>query len=140
LDGDRYRAVLDKVAHEGRWGRSMPTGTAQGLGMWYEFKSIVAVLMECDARGTEPRITSCTIAVDPGRAVNPRGIESELMGQTIDGIALAFHAGFHVERGAIRETSFADYRWARMSHSPLEINIHILPATQEVPGGLGELG
>jgi isoquinoline 1-oxidoreductase beta subunit len=27
-----------------------------------------------------------------------------------------------------------------MEHSPFEIDVHILPPTQEVPGGAGELG
>jgi isoquinoline 1-oxidoreductase subunit beta len=140
LESDRHRAVLDKVAHEGEWGKPMPAGTAQGIGLWDEFKSIIAVLMECDARGPEPRITRCTIAVDPGRVVNPRGLESLLMGETMDAISLVFHAGVHIDRGAIRETGLADYTWGRMCNSPLEIKVHILPPTQEVPGGAGELG
>ena len=140
LDDDRYRAVLDKVAHEGRWGRPMPAGTAQGLGMWYEYKSIVACLMECDVRGSEPRITRCIIAVDPGRAVNPRGLESTLMGAAMDGISLVFKAALHVDRGAIKEAGLADFRWGRMHDSPLDIKVHILAPTQDVPGGAGELG
>jgi isoquinoline 1-oxidoreductase beta subunit len=140
LDDDRYRAVLDKVAHEGEWGRSMPSGTGQGFGMWYEYKSIVAYLMECDARGPEPRITRCTIAVDPGRAVNPRGLESTLMGAAMDGISLVFKAALHVDRGAIRETGLGDFQWGRMHDSPLDIKVHVLAPTQDVPGGAGELG
>lgn len=140
LDNDRYRAVLDTVAHHGQWGRPMPAGTGQGLGMWYEYKSIVAYLAECDARGHRPRITRCTIAVDPGRAVHPRGIENQLIGVTMDAISLVFHSALHVDRGAIRESGFADYHWARMADSPSEITVHILPPTADVPGGLGELG
>ena len=140
LDNDSYRAVLDKVAHEGQWGRPMPAGTAQGLGMWYEYKSIVAYLMECDARGPKPRITRCTIAVDPGRVVNPRGLESTLMGVTMDAIATVFTAGLHIDRGAVRETGLADYRWSRMFDSPLDIKVHVLAPTADVPGGAGELG
>jgi len=140
LDRDSYRAVLDKVAHEGQWGRPMPAGTAQGLGMWYEYKSIVAYLMECDARGPEPRITRCTIAVDPGRAVNPRGLESTLMGVTMDAISTVFTAGLHIDRGAVREAGLADYRWSRMPDSPLDIKVHVLAPTADIPGGAGELG
>jgi isoquinoline 1-oxidoreductase beta subunit len=140
LDNDRARAVLDKVAHEGQWGKPMPPGTAQGIGMHDEYKSIVAYLMECDARGPEPRITNVTVAVDPGRVVNPSGLESQLMGATMDGIGLVFSAGLHVDKGMIRETNFHDYKWARMYTAPLDIKVHILPPTAEVPGGAGELG
>lgn len=140
LDGDPYREVLDKVVSEGEWGRPMPAGTAQGLGMWYEYKSIVAYLMECDARGPRPRITRCTVAVDPGRVVNPRGLESTLMGVTMDAIATVFTAGLHIDRGAVRETGFASYRWTRMFDSPLDIKVHVLAPTANLPGGAGELG
>lgn len=140
LDNDRFTAVLDKVAHEGQWGKPMPAGTAQGIGMHFEYKSVVAYLMECDARGPQPRITKATIAVDPGRVVNPKGLESTLMGVTMDGISLVFRAALHLDHGKTREGGFDDYQWGRMHHSPFEINVHILPPTQEVPGGAGELG
>jgi isoquinoline 1-oxidoreductase beta subunit len=140
LDSDRARAVLTTVAHEGRWGRPMPDGTAQGLGLHDEYKSVVAYLMECDARGPQPRITRVTIAVDPGRVVNPRGLESQLMAVTMDGIALAFSAAVHIDHGLIRESGLDTYRWTRMHQSPLEIKVHILAPTAAVPGGAGELG
>jgi isoquinoline 1-oxidoreductase beta subunit len=140
LDTDRARAVIDKVAHEGRWGRLMPAGTAQGLGMHDEYKSVVGFLMECDARGPEPRITKVTIAVDPGRVVNPKGLESQLMAVTMDGISLAFSAGVHIDRGMIREAGLDAYRWGRMYTSPFDIVVHILPPTADTPGGAGELG
>ena len=35
----RVRAVLDKVAAEGNWGRSMPAGTAQGIAMHKEYRA-----------------------------------------------------------------------------------------------------
>src|SRR5205807_2026527 len=51
LDSDRHRAVLEKAAHEGQWGRKLPQGVAQGLGMHDEYKSIAAYLMEVYTRG-----------------------------------------------------------------------------------------
>ena len=50
LDSDRHRAVLKKCAEEGQWGRTLPAGVAQGIGMHDEYKSIVAYLMEIDTR------------------------------------------------------------------------------------------
>jgi len=34
------RAVLDKVATEGKWGRSMSSGTAQGVALHAEYRSM----------------------------------------------------------------------------------------------------
>jgi isoquinoline 1-oxidoreductase beta subunit len=140
LDSDRHRAVLEKAAHEGQWGRKLPAGVAQGLGMHDEYKSIAAYLMEIDVRGKEPRMTKCTIAVDNGFCVNPTGTTSSLLGQANDGFALVFRAGLHVDNGATRESNFHDYKWGRMFDSAPEMAVHILPSTNVLPGGIGELG
>jgi len=140
LDSDRHRAVLEKVAHEGQWGRSLPAGVAQGLGMHDEYKSIAAYLMEIDTRGSEPRMTKCTVAVDNGFLVNPKGTEGSLFGQAMDGFALVFRAGLHVDNGATRESNFDNYKWSRMFDSAPEMSIHFLPQTNVLPGGVGELG
>ena len=42
------RAVLDKVASEGNWGRTMSSGTAQGVALHAEYRSIAACLVEID--------------------------------------------------------------------------------------------
>jgi isoquinoline 1-oxidoreductase beta subunit len=140
LDTDRHRAVLAKAAHEAQWGKALPAGVAQGIGMHDEYKSIAAFIMEIDTRGREPRMTRCTIAVDNGFCVNPTGTTSSLLGQAHDGFALVFRAGLHVDRGATRESNFHDYKWTRMFDSAAEMSVHILPNSNVVPGGVGELG
>jgi isoquinoline 1-oxidoreductase beta subunit len=140
LDSDRHRAVLEKCAHEAQWGRKLPAGVAQGIGMHDEYKSIVAYIMEVDTRGKEPRMTRCTIAVDNGYCVNPKGTESSLLGQAMDGFSVVYRAGLHVDNGATRESNFHDYKWSRMFDSAPEMSVHILPSSNVVPGGVGELG
>jgi len=140
LEDDRLKAVLEKVAHEGEWGKKMPAGTAQGLGMHEEYKSIAAYLMEIDVTGKEPRMKRCTIAVDNGFCVNPTAVTSSLLGQANDGFALVFRAGLHVDNGATRESNFHDYKWGRMFDSAPEMAVHILPNSNVIPGGVGELG
>jgi isoquinoline 1-oxidoreductase beta subunit len=140
LDSDRHRAVLDKAAQEAQWGRKLPAGVAQGIGMHDEYKSIVAYIMEVDTRGKEPRMTRCTIAVDNGYCVNPKGTESSLLGQAMDGFSVVYRAGLHVDNGATRESNFHDYKWSRMFDSAPEMSVHILPSSNVVPGGIGELG
>src|SRR5918992_89544 len=133
LDTPRHQAVLEKAAHEGQWGRKLPAGVAQGIGMHDEYKSIAAYLMEVDVRGREPRMTRCTIAVDNGLCVNPTGTTSSLLGQAHDGFALAFRAGLHVDNGATRESNFHDYKWTRMFDSTPDMSVSILPASNATP-------
>ena len=74
LSSPRALAVLNQVASAGQWGRSMAAGTAQGLAIHVEYKSVVAMLVEIDCRDrTAPRVTKGVCAVDVGRAVNPAG-------------------------------------------------------------------
>jgi isoquinoline 1-oxidoreductase beta subunit len=140
LESERHKSVLQKVADEGQWGRKLPAGVAQGLGMHDEYKSISAYLMEIDVRGKEPKMTRCTIAVDNGFCVNPEGTKSNLLGQAHDGFALVFRAGLHVDNGATRESNFHDYKWTRMFDSAPDMSVHILPNSNVTPGGVGELG
>ena len=140
LDTDRHRAVLQKCAEEAQWGRPLPAGVAQGVGMHDEYKSISAYIMEIDTRGKEPRMTRCTIAADNGFCVNPTGTAASLLGQAHDGFALVFRAGLHVDNGATRESNFHDYKWTRMFDSAPDMSVHILPNSNVAPGGVGELG
>jgi isoquinoline 1-oxidoreductase beta subunit len=85
-------------------------------------------------------MTACHIAVDNGFCVNPEGTKSNLLGQAHDGFALVYRAGLHVDNGATRESNFHDYKWTRMFDSTPDMSVHILPASNVTPGGIGELG
>jgi isoquinoline 1-oxidoreductase beta subunit len=136
----RGRAVLDTVARKGQWGRAMPRGCAQGIAMHEEYNGFVAYLVEMDARDpADPRVTKAVIAADVGRCVNPRGLEAQLMGATVDAISAMLRAGNHIDNGAVRESSYTDFAWARMRHSPPQVEVHIMAPTGE-PGGAGEIG
>ncbi|MGW2567856.1 molybdopterin cofactor-binding domain-containing protein [Streptomyces sp. NPDC001537] len=140
LRSKAVRAVLDKVAAAGSWGRAMPDGHAQGVAVHEEYGSCVACLAEIDATDPKhPRVTKVVMAADVGTAVNPRGLQAQLMGTAVDGISTVLQAGLHIDRGAVREGSFADFRWARQRHAPLHFEAHIMPSEGE-PGGAGELG
>jgi isoquinoline 1-oxidoreductase beta subunit len=139
LGSARARAVLDRVTSAGRWGRAMPAGTAQGVALWEEYKSVVAYLVEIDVRGAEPRVTRGVCAVDVGTVVNPRGLEAQLQGVLVDGLSMTLQAGLHLDHGAIREGSYGDYRFARMRHSPRSVEVHHVHSGGP-PGGAGELG
>lgn len=140
LRSKAVKAVLDKVAAEGDWGRTMPRGQAQGVAVHEEYGSCVACLVEIDAADPgNPRVTKVVMAADVGTAVNPRGLEAQLMGAAVDGISTVLRAGLHIDRGAVRESSFADFHYARQRHAPLRFEAHIMPSRGE-PGGAGELG
>jgi isoquinoline 1-oxidoreductase beta subunit len=140
LRSKTVKAVLDKVASAGKWGRTMPPGHAQGVAVHEEYDSCVACLVEIDAVDPKnPRVTKVVMAADVGTAVNPRGLEAQLMGTAVDGISTILRAGLHIDRGAVRESSFADFHYARQRHAPQHFEAHIMPSRRD-PGGAGELG
>ncbi|WP_369182212.1 molybdopterin cofactor-binding domain-containing protein [Streptomyces sp. Y1] len=140
LRGTLGRAVLDTVAQKGNWGRPMPPGQAQGVGYHEENGGRVAYLVELDATDrADPRVTRAVCAVDVGRAIDPRGLEAQLTGTLVDGISVILRAGNHIDNGAVREGSYADFRYARQRDTPPAVEIHLLPPSGP-PGGAGELG
>ncbi|MFF9839672.1 molybdopterin cofactor-binding domain-containing protein [Streptomyces sp. NPDC013740] len=150
LKDGRARAVLDKVAAVGGWGRQTAPGTAQGIAVHTEYHAFVAVLAEIDCRPettgrtvrdayTGPRVTKVVCAVDVGLAVNPRGLEAQMMGGIIDGIALTLTSGLHLKDGHFLESSWDNYYYTRQWNTPPELEIIVMPPTGDRPGGAGEL-
>jgi isoquinoline 1-oxidoreductase beta subunit len=150
LKDDRARAVLDKVAQVGDWGRTMPPGTAQGISLHPEYHGFVAVLAEIDCTPqttgrpipdacTGPRVTKVVCAVDVGLAVNPRGLEAQMMGGIMDGIAVTLSSSLHLQNGTFLEGSWDNYYYTRQWNTPPELEIIVMPPTTGDPGGAGEL-
>ncbi|TSC32894.1 xanthine dehydrogenase family protein molybdopterin-binding subunit [Corallococcus sp. Z5C101001] len=139
LKSQRLRAVLNKVVAEGPWGRSLPPGVAQGVAVLEEWDSAIAHLVEVDVTGEVPRVLRVVIAADVGLPINPKGIEAQLQGAAVDAMSTTLSAGIHIDAGAVREGSFADYRWLRMKHVPSTLQVHLVRSDDRV-GGVGELG
>ena len=151
LKDARSRAVLDKAAQVGNWGRSMPAGTAQGIAFHKEYKGVSAALVEIDCRPatvnrvvpdayTGPRVTKVVFVVDVGLPINPRGIEAQMMGGIMDGIAMALTSSLHLTNGYFLEGSWDNYYYTRQWNVPPELEIVVLPSTTGTPGGAGEFG
>jgi isoquinoline 1-oxidoreductase beta subunit len=139
LNSSRLRAVLDKVVLAGQWGRALPAGVAQGVAVLEEWDSAIAHLIEVDVTGATPKVMRVVIAADVGLPINPKSIEAQLQGAAVDAMSTTLSAGIHIDAGAVREGSFADYRWLRMKHTPAEIQVHLVRSDDRV-GGVGELG
>jgi isoquinoline 1-oxidoreductase beta subunit len=142
LKTDRQRAVLDKAAELGEWGRELPEGHAQGVGFHDEYKSCTACVVEIDARDPKkPRVTRAAIAVDVGLPVNPRGLEAQMLGGLTDAIGTTLRAGLHIEDGLPLEGSYSQFHYTRQADSPRDVRVHVMPAAEDgEPGGAGELG
>ncbi|MFD1276767.1 molybdopterin cofactor-binding domain-containing protein [Streptomyces kaempferi] len=151
LKNDRVKAVLQKVADVGKWGRTMPAGTAQGIAIHSEYKGATAVLVEIDCRPetvnrkiynavTGPRVTKAVIAVDAGLVINPQGLEAQMLGGVSDGIALALTSSLHLRDGHFLEASWDNYFYTRQWNVPSDFECIVMPSDSEQPGGASEAG
>ena len=148
---DRMRAVLDKLAQEGGWGRSMPAGMAQGVSVHHEYKGRAACIVEIDCRPetinrkiekgyTGPLVTKVVYVVDVGLPINPLGLRAQMMGGVLDGISNALSYSLHLKDGHFLEGSWDDAHYTRQWNTPPELRVIVMPQTTNDPGGAGEFG
>jgi isoquinoline 1-oxidoreductase beta subunit len=144
-------AALDAVAKRGNWGRTMPTGAAQAIGVHTEYKGQLACLMEIDNRpttvaakkrmgGVGPRITKAIFAGAMGIPINPDAVKAMFMGGMMDGIAAAFAESLDYQDGLPIQGGWDDYYWTRQWDCPPETDFIVIDDGSEVPSGAGEAG
>ena len=147
----RSRAVLDKAAQVGNWGRPMPANTAQGIAFHAEYKGVCAALVEIDCTPatvnrpiedgvTGPRVTKVVFVVDVGLPINTRGLQAQMLGGIMDGIAQTLTSSLHFKNGIPLEGSWDDYYYTRQWNVPTDVQVIVMPPTSESPGGAGEFG
>ncbi|HUA04961.1 MAG TPA: molybdopterin cofactor-binding domain-containing protein [Solirubrobacteraceae bacterium] len=153
----RMLAVLDAVAKAADWGKRMAPLTAQGIGIHHEYKGYAACVVEIDCTPktvnrtvengyTGPRVTRVTYAVDVGLPINPLGLEAQMIGGIMDGIAQALTYSLHLQDGYFLEGSWDNAYYTREWNCPPNdppsdgIRVIIMPANQSEPGGAGEFG
>jgi len=151
LKDERLLAVLNTAAEAGDWGKAMPPRTAQGIAVHSEYQGAIAVLVEIDCTPatvsrpisngvTGPRVTKALVVVDAGFAINPLGLEAQMIGGVQDGIALALTSSLHIAGGIPLEGSWDDYFYTREWNTPLDVEVIVMPDTSDSPSGAGELG
>jgi isoquinoline 1-oxidoreductase subunit beta len=150
LKDNRLRAVMEKAVQVGAWGKQMPAGTAQGIALHAEYRGAIAVLVEIDCRPetvnrqvrdavTGPRVTKALVVVDPGFAINPRGLQAQMIGGLNDGIATCLTSSLHIKNGIPLEGSWDNYFYTREWNTPIDTQVVVMPNTSSSPSGAGEL-
>lgn len=142
-DTARLRGVIERVAAEAGWGRSLPQGHGLGIAAHRSFVSYAAVVVEAavDAEG-RLRIPRVDIAFDCGAVINPDRVRAQLEGAVIQGISLATEGEISFKAGRVVQSNFHDYPVTRIDGAPKQIRTHLLtPTGFDAPlGGVGEPG
>jgi isoquinoline 1-oxidoreductase beta subunit len=142
VDTGRLRRVVETVAREAGWGKTLPKGQGLGIAAHYSFVSYIAAVVHVvvDDTGalTIPRID---MAVDCGATVNPDRVRAQMEGACVMGVSLATLGEISFKNGRVEQDNFNGYEVTRMSGAPREIRVHIVPGDYDKPlGGVGEPG
>jgi isoquinoline 1-oxidoreductase beta subunit len=136
----RLARLVRFVAERIDYGKSRPHGRGIGIATHFTFGGYAAHAFEVTVgpRG-EMSIERIVAAIDCGFAVNPRAVEAQLQGATIDGISTALGLEITVKDGQVQQSNFHDYPLLRIAAVPSLFETHILPYN-ETPTGVGEIG
>jgi len=137
-DTGRLSRVVDVVAREAGWGRSLPTGRGLGIAAHYCFVTYVGTVAEVSVTDGALRVHRIDTAVDCGLVVNPDRVRAQLEGAVVFGLSLALHGDITMKDGRVEQGNFHDYPILRMREIP-EIHVHIVES-DELPTGVGEPG
>ncbi|MDB5728331.1 MAG: iorB 2 [Noviherbaspirillum sp.] len=136
----RAQAVLREVAKMSNWGRKRPAGRALGVAysdMW-ETHMAQVVEVSLDKKTGEIKVHNVWAAVDPGVAVLPKNVETQVEGGIIMGISAALKEQVVFKDGVPQQSNFHDYPVLRMNEAP-QVSVKVMQ-TDNPPGGIGEAG
>ncbi len=136
----RLSRLLTHIAQEIDYAAERPARRAVGIASHFTFGGYAAhaIEVEVGAQG-ELDIRRVVAAVDCGVVVNPRGVEAQIEGGTIDGLSTALGLEITFRDGRVQQSNFHDYPIARMADMPRSVECHILPYG-DTPTGMGEMG
>jgi isoquinoline 1-oxidoreductase beta subunit len=135
----RLANVLRLAAERLGWGRAVAPGRGLGLACHFTFGGYAAHALEVEVTPAgELHIHRCIVAVDVGRAINPLGLEAQMMGGTIDGLSTALNLEISIAGGHVVERNFDDYPLLRNAQAP-DVEVIVVASTAD-PSGAGEMG
>jgi isoquinoline 1-oxidoreductase beta subunit len=140
LDTGRLRAVIERVTKEAGWGKSMPKGSGLGLAATYTFVTYVAAVAQVEVDGNgNVKVPRIDVAVDCGGVINPERIDSQIEGACVMGMGIAMFNEISFKNGRVEQANLNEFDLARISTSPVDIRVHIMPSDYNRPlGGVGE--
>lgn len=139
-EGSRHLKVLDEVAKRAGWGSPLPEGVGRGIAIVESFDTIVAEVIEASVNEDgSPKVLRAWAVVDCGTTVNPLNAEAQIAGGLIMGLSSAIGEQVTLDKGAVVESNFTDYRILKLADAPRQIDVHFIESGAKT-GGIGEPG
>jgi isoquinoline 1-oxidoreductase beta subunit len=139
-DTARLKHVLTRATAMAGWGRELPAGRGLGLAVHRSFLTYVATVVEVEvSAGGELNVLAAWVAIDAGTVVNPDSVVNQMQGASVFGLSAALHAQVTMEKGAVMQSNYHDYKVARIDEAPPVIEVEVV-ASEAPPAGVGEPG
>jgi isoquinoline 1-oxidoreductase beta subunit len=132
----RYAAVLKMAADKAKWGATLPSGHAHGVGLHRSFGSIVAQVAEVSMKEGVLRVHRVVCAIDCGTVVNPDTVAQQVESSVSFALSAALFGKIDIQEGVVQQTNFTNYPLVNLAQSPV-VETWIIPSTQ-LPEGVGE--
>ncbi len=135
----RLSTLLKLVAEKINFNQPRPQGRGVGIATHFTFGGYAAHACEVSVSATGGLTIHRIIgAIDCGFAVNPRGVEAQMQGGTIDALSTALNLEITVKNGKVVQSNFHDYPLLRQQDMPEQLEVHIVNYGDE-PAGVGEI-
>ena len=133
--------LLETVRDMSRWDTLKRPGFGRGVAFCYSFGTPVAQILEVQETGAGIRMTRAWIACDPGLAMDPGIIETQMTGGMVYGLSAAVQGSITFAEQQVVEQNFYDYDALRMPTTPsFEVTILQNNGAFGHIGGAGEPG
>jgi len=97
-----------------------------------------ACIVELDPYAASTLVKKITFVSDCGITIHPDQARAQLTGGILYGLGAALYDEITIEQGRVQQSNFNNYPSIRMNQAPV-VEVHLV-ASQEKPGGLGEVG
>jgi len=133
----RHLRTLELAAERAGWGAPLPAGRGRGIALCEWGPTTCAEVAEVSvAANGDARVQRVVCAVDCGQAVNLMGLEAQIQGAILYGLAAALYGEITFRRGQVVQSNFGDYRTLRLREAPV-VEVHVVPSADR-QGGIGE--
>jgi isoquinoline 1-oxidoreductase beta subunit len=139
VDTGRLANVLRLVAERIDWKRWLRSENGLGIACHYAFGGYVAHALEVSNNGDAINVERAVCAVDVGRAVNPLGLEGQVMGATMDALMTALNLSITIKDGQVQQHTLREYGLTNAVQLPNEVEVIVVPSDAD-PAGASVLG
>jgi isoquinoline 1-oxidoreductase beta subunit len=138
-NSERGMRVLDAVVAMSKFG-TPPRGRAHGLSFagYKDTRAAGVAEVSIDGQTGRVRVHRFWAAVDPGIAVHPKNLVSQVEGGIIFGLSGHLQERITIAGGEVQQSNYYDYEPLRIGDIP-EIEVQIIESGA-APSGAGEIG